>query len=78
MHYFGSHFRAMDTMVPKSGRARLDLKWTSHQRTAIGEGVHVYEKSGGPVQTRTADLYRVKVAEALKTHTRLGNSLILR
>ena len=40
----------------------VDLNWTSHQEHQRWHSVQVFEDYGGPVATRTPDLYRVKVA----------------
>ena len=40
----------------------MDLNWTSRDGYSVRNSVHVFENGGGPVATRTPDLYRVKVA----------------
>ena len=40
----------------------VDLIWTSRQRVLEAKVPQLYETCGGPVATRTPDLYRVKVA----------------
>jgi hypothetical protein len=50
-----------EPLVITSTNVRLDLKWTSRTRDVEQNRVQVFETSGGPAQTRTGDLYRVKV-----------------
>gem|GEM_PF-6315574 len=51
----------MSTTAIVAEARSLDLKWTSHEEHASGNSTQVFETSGGPVATRTPDLYRVKV-----------------
>jgi len=53
--------KAMSTTAIVAEARSLDLKWTSHEEHASGNSTQVFETSGGPVATRTPDLYRVKV-----------------
>ena len=55
----------MVTVRGPTGSFKLDLAWTSGERSRTDNLAYLQEKYGGLEMTRTSDLFRVKEAQPL-------------